>query len=98
MAWLIGGFVGGLLLITILAIIVEKLIFQRFLDDPVAGKLWSVTVGWLMASTLAGFGMADGGPYYWFAFVVYALPAIPVGLYFHRRGVALREDIDAGNL
>lgn len=94
MAALLGAFVGGFLIVTLLALLVEKAVFQRLFDDPVAGKLWSVATGWLAASTLAGFGMADGGPFAVTAYLLYLPPALVVGFWFYRRGLKLREMID----
>jgi len=90
----IGGLVGGLFAVYLMSKLWEKLLFQRVMDDPVAGKLSSVGAGWLTASAIAGFGMADGGPYRWFAFVLYAVPAILIGAFAHRSGMKLREQAD----
>ena len=87
----IGQMVGGLVIILILSKIWEKVLFQRVMDDPVKGKVGSVIAGWLTAGAIGGFGMADGGPYQWFAFTIYAIPAILVGFYAHWRGVKLRD-------
>ena len=91
MATWLGAFVGGLLIIALVAMLVEKAIFQRLFDDPVVGKLSSVAAGWLAVSTVAGFGMADGGPFAALAYLIYLPPAVAVAIWFYRRGLALRE-------
>lgn len=93
MTYLIGTFVGGLLAILMLSIAWEKALFQRVMDDPVNGKLAAVLAAWLTASAIAGFGMANDGPYYWQAFLEYALPALAVGFLAWRRGEKLREEM-----
>lgn len=87
----IGGLIGGLIAVYLVSKLWEKLLFQRVMDDPVKGKLASVFAGWLTASAIAGFGMADGGPYRWFAFVLYGVPAILIAVLAHRSGMKLRE-------
>ncbi len=89
----IGGLVGGLLLITILALALEWAIFKRLFDDPVKGKLSSVFAAWLLAGLIAGFGMAEGGQFETMAFLVYLLPAIIIGIWFYKKGDDLRETI-----
>lgn len=90
----IGQMVGGFIAVLVLSILFEKLIFQRVMDDPVKGKLGSVIAAWLAAGAIGGFGMADGGPYQWFAFVIYAFPAMGLACLAHRRGVKLRDEAD----
>jgi hypothetical protein len=88
----LGSVVGGLLAIYALSMVWEWALFKRINDDPVTGKLSAVGAAWLSAGTLAGFGMANGGPFLWFAFLVYLIPALLVGFLFHRRGLQLREE------
>ena len=91
MAYLLGSLVGGLIAIYLLAALWEWALFKRILDDPLKGKLAAVGAGWLTSSVLAGFGMADGGSYYWPAFLAY-LPAAAIMAFFaYNRGQRLRE-------
>lgn len=90
----IGQMIGGFIAVLLLSMIWEKLVFQKIMDDPVKGKVWSVVAGWVTAGAIAGFGMANGGPYRWFAFVIYAFPAILLGALAWRRGVKLRDAAD----
>lgn len=90
MPHMIGSLVGGFLITMLLAILTENLVWQRVCDDPLAGKLLSVLSGWLTVGTLAGWGLAEGGPYYWGAFVDSSVPALPVALFAYWRGMKLR--------
>jgi hypothetical protein len=93
MSYLIGAFVGGLIAVFVLAYLWEFLLFKRVLDDPVKGNVASVIAGWLTAGTIAGFGMANGGPFAWYAFLIYLVPALVVGTYAVSRGKKTREKI-----
>ena len=95
MAVLVGQIVGGIIIIFVLAWAWERILFQRVIDEPATGKVMSVIAAWLTTGTLGGFGMADGGPYHWQAFALYAVSALPVGLYAHYQGSQLRYDADA---
>jgi hypothetical protein len=88
---LLGQLTGGFVAILALAFLWEKLLFQRVLDDPVAGKLSSVIAAWVSAGILAGFGSADGGPFVWSAGLVFLIPALIVAAMAYRRGKAIRE-------
>jgi hypothetical protein len=90
----IGGLIGGLIGIYLVASLWEWALFKRIVDDPVVGKVGAVIAGWLTAGTLGGFGMADGGSYAWQAFGIYAIPAMIVGVFFYRRGMKIRADGD----
>lgn len=87
----IGYIIGCLIAIYALASLWEWALFKRISDNPITGKVSSVVAAWLTGSTLAGFGMADGGPFAWSAFLTYLIPAIPVGFLFYRRGVKIRD-------
>jgi hypothetical protein len=89
----IGGVVGSFLAIWILYGLLEKFLFSRFFDDPVKGKLTSVTAAWLIAGTSGGFGFANGGSYRWDAFLMYMPAALVFGFLGYRRGLALRAEI-----
>ena len=73
---LIAFILGCTLCVAVLSLVAEKVVFQRLVVDPLVGKIGSVVAGWLMASSLAGWGMADGGGYRWDAFLTYGLGAI----------------------
>lgn len=85
---------GAAFAIFVLQTFWEFALFRRVFNDPLAGKLTSVIVAWLTAGTIAGFGMADGGPYAWQAFGIYALGAVPIGLWAVHRGLKLRREIE----
>ncbi|MCC6940334.1 MAG: hypothetical protein IT551_01800 [Novosphingobium sp.] len=93
MAGLIGTLVGATLGIYLLASLWEWLLFKRILDDPLKGKVLSVVTAYISGSFIAGFGMADGGQYFWGAFLLYLVPAIIVGALSVRRGKALRVQV-----
>lgn len=84
----LAGSLGAVLVMSWLS---EKLVWQRVCNDPLAGKMLSVLSGWFIASALAGWGYANGGPYYWGAFLQYAIPTPLVALLAYRRGMTLRE-------
>ena len=92
----IGGLIGGFLAMYVLSLLWEWALFKRINDDPVTGKLSAVAAAWLSGSALAGFGMANGEPYAWFAFSIYLIPAILVGFLFYRRGMKLRDETEDG--
>jgi len=95
MAYLLGEIFGGMLAIFLLWSLFEWAIFKRVFDDPMKGKLTSVLVAYLAGSTIAGFGGADGGPYYWPAFIDYVIPAVIVGCFVYFSGKRLKEKIGA---
>lgn len=90
-----GFFIGTVLLIYVLSWAVERLACQRLFDDPLKGKIVSVAGAWLIAGTIAGFGMADGGPFRWIAYPNYLPAALLLGAIGWRRGMQLRHDIAA---
>lgn len=73
----------------------EWAVFKRLFDDPIKGKLTSVVAAYLIGSSIAGFGKADGGPYYWPAFIDYAIPAVIVGCFAYFAGRRLKEKMSA---
>lgn len=91
MAYVVGQTIGGMFGIFILYILVEWAIFKRVFDDPIKGKLTSVFVAYLIGSLLAGFGRADGGTYYWGAFLDYAIPSVLVACFAFYAGKRLKE-------
>lgn len=94
MAYLLGSIVGGVIGVYLLAALWEWALFKRINDDPLKGKLTSVLAAYVTGAALAGFGMADGGPYYWGAFLQYLIPSLIVGFIAYRRGLKLRGDSD----
>lgn len=77
---------GGVVAILLLSVLWEWALFKRVLDNPLTGKLAAVGAAWLTAGSLAGFGMADGGPFYWAAYLIYLPSAAVVVLFaFFRR-------------
>lgn len=95
MAGLLAMMLGGFVITLFVAVAWEKALFSKINDDPVRGKLSSVAAAWLTCSTIAGFGMADGGPYAWGAFLLYLPPAAVLGLIAYRRALKLREEAAA---
>lgn len=95
MAGFIGQVVGGTIAIFLLYALWEWAVFKRVVDDPLIGKVASVGAAYLSGSALAGFGGADGGPYYWGAFADYLIPAIIVGALAVKRGLTMREEATA---
>ena len=61
------------------------------MDDPVRGKFTSAIAGYVTASIVAGFGMADGGPFNPRGFMIYLFGLFVVGFFGVRRGMKLRE-------
>ncbi|SNT15972.1 hypothetical protein SAMN06295912_15019 [Sphingomonas laterariae] len=88
------GLFGGTLGVFVLFVLWEFALFKRVMDDPLKGKMLSVLAAWLTIGGVAGFGLANGGPYYWPAFGVYAIPAVIVGTFAYWRGSKLREEIE----
>ncbi len=91
MVYYIATLAGCLMAVLAMSWLSEKLVWQRVCDDPLAGKMLSVLSGWFLVSALAGWGYANGGPYYWGAFIQYAIPTPIVAFFAYRRGMALRE-------
>ena len=89
-----GSIIGGLIAILMLSMLWEWALFKRVMDDPVKGKLSSVAAAWLTAGTLAGFGMADGGPFFTTAYLIYLLPALIIGGWAFYSGMKARERIE----
>lgn len=83
LAQLIGATVGGFLMISIISFLVEKFAFRKLPPDTRAAL--TVGVGWLITAAIAGWGMADGGPFVWTAGLWYLPGAILVWLMFRNR-------------
>ncbi len=60
MAFFIGAFVGGFIIIYLLALAWEHALYQRVMKDPAASKLCSVLAAWITAGTIGGFIHAHG--------------------------------------
>ena len=91
MAFFLGQVVGGLIILWLISLLVEKFLFSKVLDDPVTGKLASVGAAWLLVGTISGFGKADGGPWDPTGFIDYLIPAVILGGVGVYRGLKLRE-------
>ena len=88
---LAGGLTGALLAVFLLAVLWEWALFKRVLDDPLTGKMSSVGAAWATAGFLGGWGKADGGPYYWPAFLIYLPAALILAFFAYQRGKRLRD-------
>jgi hypothetical protein len=86
----LGGLLGGLIAIYLLAKLWEWALFMRVLDDPVVGKLSSVAAAWATAGTLSGFGLARGPDFVWIGYLLYLIPALILGVFGYRRGLKIR--------
>jgi hypothetical protein len=89
---MLGQVAGGVIIIFLLSLLWERLALRHFMSDPLKRKLGSVVAAWLTGSAIAGFGMADGGPYAWWAFGLYLVPAIIVGLVAYARAIKVRQE------
>lgn len=88
-----GFLVGAAMAVLLLALLFEWALFKRVCDDPVVGKSLSVLAAWLAASAIYGFGAADGGAYKWNGFILYGIVAVPILVWFYRKGVKGRQEI-----
>ena len=79
---LLGQLVGSTLAIMILTLIVERFAFRN--KKPTDRASWTVGIALLIASVIAGFGFADGGPFAWWAGLFY-IPGATVVWFFYRR-------------
>ena len=78
-AFSFGSIIGGAIAIALVALLWRWALMRRLFADPVRRNVASVAAAWPTASTLAGFGMADGESYAWEAWGVYLVPAVIVG-------------------
>lgn len=76
MAGLIGMVIGGVILLMILSLGIEKFIVQNIVDDPLFGKIASLVAAWLIAGTIGGFGFANGLGFVWGAYLLYGIAGI----------------------
>jgi hypothetical protein len=90
-ASMIGGMVGGIIPIILLAILFEKIAFSMVFDDPVMGKGFSVLTAWIAASTIYGFASAYREAFNPRGFLMYGVSAIVVGAFFIHKGFKLRD-------
>jgi Ca2+/Na+ antiporter len=83
MGALLGMAVGGFIGIAILSAIIERIAFKERGSTQRA----ELTVGTalILAAVLAGFGMADGGPFVWSAGFIYLPGAVIVFLWYRKR-------------
>jgi hypothetical protein len=87
----LGVLLGSALPIWFLTWAVHRLVMHRFIDDPLIARMISIVPAWLVAGTLAGFGMADGGPFNYMAYVTYLIGAVIYAPFGYRRGLTLRR-------
>lgn len=92
MAVFMGQILGGTVGIFLLYALWEWAVFKRVTTDPLTAKAASVVAAYISGSTLAGFGGADGGPYYWGAFADYFIPALIVGALAVKLGLTKRHE------
>jgi hypothetical protein len=78
MAYLLGAFVGGFLLSTLVGLLIG-LAFKR--KEPSERAIIAAMGGWIGCAILAGFGMADGGPFRFDAGLSYIPGAIAAFFY-----------------
>lgn len=84
--YLVGAFFGGCLIIALFTAIVEAAGGRRIKElTPGPRAVISVGIAWLLTGTLAMFSMADGGPLYLPAFLIYLPSAFVVALYQRNR-------------
>lgn len=88
-ATMIGGMIGGIIPIILLAMLFEKIMFSMVFDDPVMGKGASVITAWVAASIVYGL-LSSRGSFNPRGFLMYGAAALIVGVFFIRRGFILR--------
>ena len=79
----IGQAIGGFVAIAILAAIIERLSFKG--QPPFQRAMFTVATALLVASAIAGFGAANGGPYVWSAGLNYLPGAVLVFFWYQTR-------------
>lgn len=82
-AYMLGRFVGGVLMIWLFTLILGRFALKSWEPSPRAATL--VAVATVLAGTLAGFGEADGGPFAWGAFYTVIPSAIVVWMLYLRQ-------------
>ena len=87
MAWLLQA-LGGIFAMVFVGAL-AGLFFKRFEADDRA--LYAAIAGWLLGSIIAGFAMADGGPFRWDAALIYAPGALAA--YFILRAHYRRREV-----
>lgn len=78
MASLLGAFVGGFFISTLVGLLIG-LAFKR--KEPSERAIVAAMGGWIVCAILAGFGMADGGPFRFDAGLFYLPGAIAAFFY-----------------
>ena len=94
MEYSIGQLVGGTFAVFLLYFIWEWALFMRIMDDPMRGKLLSVLAAYFTASTVYGFGAANGGPYILDGFAIYLVGGLIVSIYAWNRANKLKSASD----
>jgi len=96
MAYLLGAFFGGLIITSLVGLLIG-LAFKS--KEPDERAIYAATFGWLTCSVLAGFGMADGGPFRFDASLYYLPGAIFAFFYLRRHYHKMwRDDEDVDEL
>ena len=96
MAYLIGGLVGGFFAATLIGLLVG-LAFKR--KPPSERALSAAFFGWIVCGVIAGFGMADGGPFRFGAILLYAPGAVAAFFYLRwHYGKMWRDEDEADEL
>jgi peptidoglycan/LPS O-acetylase OafA/YrhL len=76
MAYSVGAAVGGLIIVGLIALALSRTAFKS--QRPMMRAALCAGIAWLIASVIAGFGMADGGPYAYWASAYYVIPTLIV--------------------
>ena len=96
MGYLLGSFVGGFLITTLIGLLIG-LAFKK--KEPDQRALVAAMGGCLVSCSLAGFGMADGGPFRFDAGLYYLPGAIAAFLYLRwHYGKMWNDDDDTGEV
>lgn len=83
MGFSVAGMLGGAIAVWLLSLIVEKFLFKN--DEPTTRAFKTVAVVLIIASVIAGFGAANGGPFVWTAGFTYVPGAIGIFLWYRSR-------------
>jgi Ca2+/Na+ antiporter len=80
MAYLLGALIGGFFITTLVGLLVG-LAFKS--KQPAERAIRASILGWIFCGILAGFGMADGGPFRFDA-IIYYLPGSILAFFYLR--------------
>ncbi|MFA6031843.1 MAG: hypothetical protein WC889_02950 [Myxococcota bacterium] len=96
MAYFLGQFVGGFLIVYIVAWLFERFVFST--QPPLLRAFLCVASATAICWIGYAYGSADGGQTQWLAGRIYAIPAVFVGLLFYLRFRKGWDDSDAVDL